>query len=116
MMTVEQAAFYLVCAVVNAIFWGVVGMVLAGNYRGRAGAGFLWGFLLGPIGMIVVLALADLRPKCKFCRRVINPEARICPHCQREVGPPRDHRYVSNSPVHLEKWPGGDPLEDETAV
>lgn len=41
------------------IFSIIIG-VLIGNSKGRGGSGFVWSFLFGPLGVIVVLCLKNL--------------------------------------------------------
>jgi|APLak6261666328_1056055.scaffolds.fasta_scaffold01140_6 hypothetical protein len=42
------------------IFWVVVGGMI-GNAKGRLGSGLIWSFLLGPLGVIIVLCLTNLK-------------------------------------------------------
>jgi hypothetical protein len=60
-------------------FLGLVGFFI-GMLRGHPIGGFVFGFFLGPIGWILV-ALADSRPKCRYCRSAIPKRAMICCVC-----------------------------------
>jgi hypothetical protein len=67
--------------VVIWIGMGIIGIPL-GMLRGRSPLnGFLWGFLLGPIGWLVVLLIGDSRPRCPECRGVAMKGARKCMNC-----------------------------------
>ena len=67
-------------AVVN----GFAGMML-GNHKGAGGEGFVFGFLFGPIGLVMAYAAKGNRGKCSACRMLIDPEARKCPFCQSKL-------------------------------
>lgn len=59
---------------------GMIGLGI-GRTRGRGGDGFLLGFLLGPIGWLVILLLERHGRKCPECLGIV-PEAAIrCRHC-----------------------------------
>lgn len=81
----EAEAIGLVVAIIVAIICGIIGAA-AGSRRGAGGIGFLVGFFLGPIGLIVMFMIG-LGKKCPFCRKKIHNEAIVCPHCQRNVVP-----------------------------
>ena len=76
-----------------ALIFGVGGMLLAGE--GRAGMGFGLGFLLGPIGLVIVAILrgqprsavpTNLQP-CPVCAEMIQPAAIKCRFCGAAVEP-----------------------------
>ena len=61
----------------------VVASTLIGVSKGRGLAGFLWGFFLGIIGLIVVVFLESVHT-CKFCKGNMAAGATVCSHCSRE--------------------------------
>jgi hypothetical protein len=86
-------------------FWGIVGTIvgaLIGDRKGRAGAGAILGFLLGPIGWIVVGLGPDYKQiregkKCPFCAELIKKEASVCRYCGRDL-PPVEAATVAAAP------------------
>ena len=45
----------------------------------------LGGLLLGPLWLLVVVALPKAGDPCPSCREPIDPMATACPHCQRPI-------------------------------
>lgn len=91
------------------LFWllcGVASAAMLSRYN-KAGTGFLLGFFLGPIGLIIAWTMRDsaklddasresgaIPPAhdrqerdCPFCAERILAKAKVCKHCGREVGP-----------------------------
>ena len=66
---------------------GLIGLLI-GQTKGRAGAGFFFGMLLGPLGWLVVAAGPSLKPKCPDCGGVIVEGARKCKNCGSELPVP----------------------------
>lgn len=65
----------------GAIFTAVIGGLI-GHLRGRVDEGVLLGFLLGPLGWLLVLMGKDARPKCPLCRGALETRAVArCKHC-----------------------------------
>ena len=68
------------------VIWTICGVAgaIVGSPKNAAGAGFLLGFLLGPIGIIVAFAV-DGRRKCPKCATRVNAGATICPQCSSKL-------------------------------
>ena len=75
----ESVGFWLGLMLI-AFFLGLIGSAI-GKTKARAADGFALGFLLGPLGWILVLLLPSKGPKCPACLGVIPAGARRCKHC-----------------------------------
>lgn len=64
---------------------GILGAILGKVYRARELAGFLLGLFLGPLGILLLFAASDLRPKCPDCKSVVNRGARKCAKCGADI-------------------------------
>jgi hypothetical protein len=64
-----------------------IGGVIGHLARNRAGDGAALGFLLGPVGWMLIFALADCRRRCDHCRSVVDASAAVCPRCKRPLSP-----------------------------
>lgn len=58
---------------------GVLGAII-GSTRSAPVAGFVMGFMLGPLGLLLTL-LIDLRECCPECHGRLNGKPRRCQHC-----------------------------------
>ena len=73
----EYAIVWIICGVVSAFL---------ANKKGRSVLGwFIIGFLLGPIGLIIVFLIGG--KSCDYCKKSIHKDAVICPFCQQKVTP-----------------------------
>jgi ribosomal protein L40E len=76
-----------------AVIGGLVGAVI-GNTKNRFVAGFMFGFLLGPAGWLLVAFGAGENPVCPYCKGQVFPGAVKCKNCgsdlpARRPSPPR---------------------------
>ena len=78
-MTLQIVLLYTFSALIS----GAIG-ALIGQRRRRTGAGFWWGFLLGPIGWLVVALGPALGPKCVNCGSP-RSTSKICFRCGRNA-------------------------------
>jgi len=69
------------------VLFGALGAAI-GEKKGIGGQGFAVGVLLGPLGVLFVLAASGNRVRCPSCREFIDPAASVCPHCQRQIAEP----------------------------
>ncbi len=86
--------FSPIALVLYVMVFGLIGVVI-GERKGRPFAGFVFGALLGPIGWVVVLLGPDLKAqqeatrlrKCPYCAELVQPDAKVCKHCGRDIAP-----------------------------
>jgi len=79
---------------IGMLIGGLVG-ALIGRSRGRLVDGLGWGIILGPIGWLIValgpdvkIAQAAMRMrKCPSCAELVQPDAKVCKHCGRDINP-----------------------------
>ena len=90
---------FAIALVVNAVFGFICGNIWQ-NKGGSFGIGFLLGFFLDFIGLIIVLVVAPggsqaIAPSrgpratraCPFCKEFMRRDASVCPHCRNESEP-----------------------------
>lgn len=76
-------ALWLLCACIACII---------GSKKGEAFLGLFFGLLLGPLGVLIVIASKGNRLQCPACKEWIHKGARKCPHCATDLS---DERRVS---------------------
>lgn len=58
----------------------------------RKGLSGFWFWVISvfflPLGVLLALIGKDARRKCPHCAEPIQPQATVCPHCQRELAIP----------------------------
>ena len=64
--------------------WGTIGGLI-GRSKDRTAEGVFLGFLLGPIGWVWTLCLADYRSQCPSCLGRLNTGATRCCHCGQNI-------------------------------
>ncbi len=52
-----------------------------GGLKARPWAGAILGLALGPVGWLITGALPSLKPRCPFCRSLLNDGAVKCHRC-----------------------------------
>lgn len=78
----EQMIFVLLAA---GVIFGIIG-ALAASTKGNASAGFLFGFLLGPLGIVIAMLIPASAQaaafRCPYCRGAL-PDGKVtrCSHC-----------------------------------
>lgn len=65
-------------------FFCAIIATMIGSRKGEAGSAFLFGLILGPLGVILALLSTGSRKKCQFCREYVDKKATVCPRCQKE--------------------------------
>jgi len=73
----EYLLWFVICAAVGGAI---------GRAKGRPSAGTLFGFLLGPIGWLLVAIGPNMGPKCSECGGNVVPGARKCKNCGSTIG------------------------------
>lgn len=95
----------MLCAVIFWLIFGVIAMAIYSKKGKSAFVGFLGGFLLGPIGILLALIskpnkevlesreklevqgriVAGELKKCPYCAELIKGEAKVCRYCGKDV-------------------------------
>jgi uncharacterized membrane protein YeaQ/YmgE (transglycosylase-associated protein family) len=84
------AGVFAVWLLIGVLF-GLVASNVWSKKGGSSGAGFALGFFLGVIGLVIAfLATPSTGPsgslaRCPFCAEGVQPEARVCKHCGRDL-------------------------------
>ncbi|RJX71509.1 hypothetical protein DZ860_10710 [Vibrio sinensis] len=75
----------------NMVFWlsfylfFMVVTTLVGYWKNNLVAGILLGYVLGPIGLILLLCSQDRRHgHCPHCAALVNNNAYYCPKCMQK--------------------------------
>jgi hypothetical protein len=69
------------------IFLAVIAAIPAAIAQSKGHSFFAWwiyGVLLWIVALIHSTVIAPVR-KCPYCAEGIKPEAKVCPHCQRDL-------------------------------
>jgi hypothetical protein len=82
--------FFAVVWLFSIVIAGCIGVM-----KERTAFGILLGFLLGFVGVLIILCFPSAKapgPRmlpCPYCRGLIHPEASVCQHCHSTtLGPP----------------------------
>lgn len=70
----------LIVLMMIGIVCGLLGAAI-GAKKNQPMAGFILSFLLGPLGVLVMLVVPSAFPKCPECKGDVNPGARRCKNC-----------------------------------
>lgn len=76
----EQVAVFFVLGLITSLAFGGISAWI-GAQKDSAGAGFILGLLLGPIGILITALAIDQRQKCPACGDRINTAAAKCRSC-----------------------------------
>jgi hypothetical protein len=65
------------------LFWLLLGFVagIIGSRKGIGCSSFVWGFLLGPFGILLAIFRTGDSRECPYCRETVRPMAVVCRHC-----------------------------------
>ena len=95
-MATDSLVLFVLAGLGLATLLGCVGAVIGAN-KDMALVGFLLGFFVGPIGLVVIAVLQPTRAQadriarrqgmvqCPNCREFIRPAAMVCPWCRRDT-------------------------------
>ena len=85
MMTDDLASWLLLGTAMLSALWiafAIWTLRVAHRYGGSSGRWFVYGMLLGPIG--VLLSYRMVRP-CPSCDTIVLRDVRVCPSCGKDV-------------------------------
>jgi hypothetical protein len=108
---------YFMIAFFVALVCGAIGANI-GSDSGNEGQGFAWGFLLGPLGLIIIAVISSsdtqgrgrqqvasgTKKQCPACMEFIHVEASVCPHCRRDIPKPAPAAVAPPPPVSSQLW------------
>lgn len=73
----------LICLVFACVN-GAAGFTI-GDEKDAGAAGFIAGFVFGPVGLVIAYMLHGSRVRCRYCQMLIHKDAIKCPYCQSDV-------------------------------
>jgi len=83
-MRADDFCFFAIADAVICAFFGL----MLGAPKNRGVEGFLLGFLLGPIGLVVIAVQGKVyKRRCPYCRAGIPEKASRCRHCAADLSP-----------------------------
>lgn len=62
--------------------------VMVGSKKGEGCISLIMCVLLGPFWLPVVFFSKGNKTKCIYCQELVDKKAIVCPHCQKDIGPP----------------------------
>ena len=88
--------------VVIWICFAVIGSAI-GEKKGRKNTGIVLGLLLGPIGLIIILAMDGDKISCPHCKTKISPRATSCPRCTKDIKIRKENKNSQTEWSYLKK-------------
>ena len=88
--------------VVIWICFAVIGSFI-GEKKGRQNTGIVLGLLLGPIGLIIILAMDGDKISCPHCKTKISPRATSCPRCTKDIKIRKENKKSQTEWSYLKK-------------
>src|ERR1043165_2924908 len=83
------------------VFWAIINAIVGaviGERKKMVGGAIALSIFLGPIGWVIALFSEGTPRRCFFCTEAVKDEAKICPHCQREL--PRMGKPPPRKPIN----------------
>lgn len=67
--------------------WMICGVIAAaiGARKGEAISGFFIGAIFGPFGVLFAILSSGNRLACPHCKEMVHKQAKVCPHCRRDM-------------------------------
>ena len=84
------------------ICFAVIGSFI-GEKKGRKNTGIVLGLLLGPIGLIIILAMDGDKISCPHCKTKISPRATSCPRCTKDIKIRKENKNSQTEWSYLKK-------------